>query len=300
MNGGENKGYARRAFAGKSGGYTIIEVLLFVAISGFMFVVAAIFINGKQAQVAFKQGMNGANSEIDSIVNQVANGEYNSLGNYKCSAGAGSGPQFTNGSQDQGANEGCIFVGKVLQFNPAGNPSSYEIYTVAGRQFDATTGEAVTSFSAALPCVVDSCGGSGPNLTTSGQLQDGLQITHMLQCAGNDPDCTNGASVGAFGFFSSFSSLNSQKTGDLQSGSQSIVTAVVPHVNYGDTVPNAIAEMNQYLGTIGGGNVIGSGDYLLLCFEYGTKTGAVTIGGSNGQQFTTNVKIGGEPAACKS
>ena len=52
----------------KPHGYTIVEVLIFLAISSLMFLLAATFISGKQSAVEFKQGMNDINTQIKSVV----------------------------------------------------------------------------------------------------------------------------------------------------------------------------------------------------------------------------------------
>ncbi|MGH7238724.1 MAG: type II secretion system protein, partial [Candidatus Saccharimonadales bacterium] len=85
-------------------GFTIIEVMIFLAVSGFMFVIAAVFINGKQDNVAFRQGMEAVASTVTNTIDTVANGEYPSLGNFTCNAGVGGQPTFTGGSTGQGSN----------------------------------------------------------------------------------------------------------------------------------------------------------------------------------------------------
>ena len=60
----------------KSGGYTIIEVMIFLAVSAFMFVVAAYFIQGKQANAEFNQGMQAINSSMQKVINDVNDNNY--------------------------------------------------------------------------------------------------------------------------------------------------------------------------------------------------------------------------------
>ena len=282
----------------RSGGYTIVEVMIFMAVSGLMFVAAAVFINGKQAQVEFKQGLSAANSQLGTIINEVSNGEYNSLGNSLCQTSPGPGqPQFiSSGTGNQGNSYGCIFLGKVIQYNVGGDSTSYNIYSIAGRQFTPNTINPVGSFAEADPIPIDpNVSNNYPNLTISGTLQNGTQINGLYQCQG---DCTNSANnsrtqIGAFGIFDSFSSSSSTMATAQDSGSQSIVVATVP---VGGTSVSHSTAVNTMIGSLS--NVTVNSDYILLCFKNGSKSGSITVGGINGQQFTTSMQVGGYPTIC--
>lgn len=284
-------------------GYTIIEVLIFVAISGFMFIVAAIFISGKQANVEFRQGVTDAATQIRTTVNEVANGEYNSVGNFKCTATAGNLPVFSTTSVDQGANggsNGCIFLGKVIQLDTGGDPTALTTYTVAAHQLD-SSGQAVTNFGDALPGPIVGVPSGTPDLTDRKKLQDGLVVTKMLKCDAGDTDCTSGKSIGAFGFFGSFGNYSTTTSGELQSGAQAIVTAAIPTSTMGEPEKGSsgmIKTLQDNLQTIDGSDTLHGGSYILLCFKNGTKAGSVIVGGNNGQQFTVTPLTGGLPAAC--
>lgn len=45
-------------------GYTVVEVMIVLAVSGIMFLVAANFINGKQQKTSFANGVNEMASRI--------------------------------------------------------------------------------------------------------------------------------------------------------------------------------------------------------------------------------------------
>lgn len=283
-------------------GYTIVEVLIFMAVSGLMFVMAIYFVGGKQSSVEFRQGLYDVNAEIRSAVNDVADGRFDALAfgsSTRCQAPAAGGPPVINnsGSVEQGANggaQGCIFLGKVMQFNVSdygGDSRNYfSTFTVAGRQVEAS-GLPVTSFSAASPTAIFPIAGrSTKDLTNSQQLQSGLESAGMFYCSG--ALCATRQSIGAVGFFGSFNPALGTASSSAQSGGQSVTTAYVPGSVWGDSRNGTANKINSNAQLINNSNIVRGGKYILLCFRNGTKEGAVMVGGVNGQQFTTNVKIG--------
>jgi len=163
-----------------------VEVMIFLAVSGFMFIVAAAFVSGKQSNAEFRQGMNDIASQIQQVINDVSDGHYPS-GSFTCTPGGSSGPTFSSGSTGQGANQGCMFLGQVMQFDiqdslGTNHPDEYNVYTVAGNQYangtttgpDLSTG--LSGASGAHPAAVFSNSG-GPDLTSRKTLEWGLQVT---------------------------------------------------------------------------------------------------------------------------
>jgi len=281
----------------KPHGYTIVEVLIFLAISSLMFLLAAAFISGKQSAVEFKQGSNDINTQIRSVVNDVSNGQYPPASTFSCTSPVlGTNPPTISSvmATAQGANGGCIFLGKVMQFNVGSIATAYNIYTVAARQ-TGPTGAAVTTFMDARPIAVDS---GVVNLTQKNSLQNGLVITKVLQCK---LDCsgTNGTPIGSFGFFGSLGNYGLSQSTVPESGAQTVVTASIPGSNFGDSEAAAAANINAQAKNISTTNIVGNGSYILLCFQNGNKKGSVSIGGLSGQQFTTTLETGsGVAVAC--
>lgn len=91
------------------GGYTIIETLIFLAISSLLFLSAVSTIGGRQASVQFTQATRDAQSKIQELINQVSTGYYPSAG-YTCTASV-AGLSFTNISSVQGTSKDCVFLG---------------------------------------------------------------------------------------------------------------------------------------------------------------------------------------------
>ena len=60
-------------------GYTIIEVMIVLAVSGVMFIIAASFISGKQESTAFTEGANEFASQLQQTIAEVADGQYSDV-----------------------------------------------------------------------------------------------------------------------------------------------------------------------------------------------------------------------------
>jgi len=113
----------------KYSGYTIIEVLIVLAISSFMFVIASQFISGKAADTSFRTGVNEMASRIQDAIDQVSNGQYTDQ-QVKCTI-SGDDFIFEDTSVPQGSNQDCIFIGKYFAFTT--DDTKYPLYTIAGK-----------------------------------------------------------------------------------------------------------------------------------------------------------------------
>ena len=60
----------------KPHGFTIVETLIFLAVSGLMFVSVLAYIGGKSGQTEFDQGIHSVFSQLQSIPASVSAGEY--------------------------------------------------------------------------------------------------------------------------------------------------------------------------------------------------------------------------------
>jgi hypothetical protein len=130
-------------------------------------------------------------------------------------------------------------------------------------------------------------------------MQNNLKIKHAYQC--NNPNCSSNRSIGSFGIFGSFNASLGTTSGAQQSGSQSITVAVIPNTTFGESESNMADVTGAPIDSIKTNtyqinsttDTLGSGKFILLCFTNDTKAGSITVGGSNGQQFTTEVKTNG-------
>jgi hypothetical protein len=122
------------------GGFTIVETLIFLAVSGAMFVIAFYGMRGQQDSVGFRQSLNGMEQKIREIYNNVDNGYFGSIGQYACTATApnyhvviaASVPNATTSGGDSGD---CIFIGKTVDFIND-NHTQMNIETLIGSRLD--------------------------------------------------------------------------------------------------------------------------------------------------------------------
>jgi prepilin-type N-terminal cleavage/methylation domain-containing protein len=200
-------------------GYTIIEVMIVLAVSGFMFLIATTFINGKQAHTAFTAGVNEMASQLQDAIQQVNAGEYSDI---PLTCTPGSPPQFANSaSPSQGTASGCVFVGKFFHFWTNQGPSAYEVFTLGGNRLVGI--DPAVSLTDVDPVPVQ---GLGLDLTVQNTIPQSLQIhsggtingVRVVDASGN----THSGNYG-FGFIESLGSLAAGGVGaTYASGAQAI------------------------------------------------------------------------------
>jgi hypothetical protein len=134
-----------------TGGYTLLEVLLFFAVSSALLAIFNVALRNQGAHTEFVASMNDVSSKMQQWVDEVKNGYSASSasaslasGNYDCNLNAQNKPVLTlpgvNG-HGTGSNANCIFLGKAIMINDEfGNPGPTDVndkiysYTVLGRR----------------------------------------------------------------------------------------------------------------------------------------------------------------------
>src|SRR5579863_8935858 len=104
-------------FGGKQPqGFTIIEVIIFLGVSGLLFLSVLGLINNEQNKTEFFQGIHEFFSEMQDLSNNVQIGYYTNSNDFSCSVSGAGAPVMSSGPNSQGANYGCTFIGRVIQF----------------------------------------------------------------------------------------------------------------------------------------------------------------------------------------
>ncbi|MBX4197100.1 hypothetical protein KW801_00905 [Candidatus Saccharibacteria bacterium] len=120
-----------------SGGYTIIEVIIFLAVSSALLLVSLIFLSGREGHVRFSQSMRDMQSKVQDWVNDVTDGfPVATDASYNCQAG-GSSVVINQGARNINSPPTCIFLGKAIQFTDAPSNLVYT-YSVFGQRLDSS------------------------------------------------------------------------------------------------------------------------------------------------------------------
>lgn len=234
-------------------GYTIVEVMIVLAVSGMMFVIAASFINGKQEQSAFTAGTKDMASQIQDVVEQVTDGKYSDIP-LGCNAG-GSSLGFPISSADQGTNSPCVFLGKLLQFSN-GSPD-YTLSSVAGARL---VGDIQPDLTNTKPTVI-------PGLDVQQATPQSLNVigTKIVDSNGNPH-------TDAFYVIGFLEGLGTSKHGSFQSGGQTVTMV------YSTALSPPIPPLS--------GGSLASLQYAqsaTICLSDGTQTAELVMGGGSSQ-----------------
>jgi prepilin-type N-terminal cleavage/methylation domain-containing protein len=275
-------------------GFTVIEVMIVVVVMGVLIISAMTLLSGKQAAVEFNQSANDIQAQVNQVINSVQTGYYVKPANFTCTPNNGVGPPNqqpivtvpVGGVDTTGTNNGCIFIGKAIQFGVHGtNMSGYNIYSLVGRQYDANTGDVVSTLPAADPIAMFDSSKPADYLAEKNTLLFGTKVYGNMNYQVSVGGPYNKTGIVAFVTNLSQVQLGGSSTAslyaiDTSSGSdynQSANTAVVNQINYASAVTGAV-----YFTPASSVNI---------CLYGGTdKVGILTIGNNN-RQLISKLRI---------
>jgi len=268
-------------------GYTIVEAMIFLAVTSVMFVLIAGSFSGQTSKAEFTSSVRQLDSQLQDTMNDIASGYYPVFNDIRCRA-VGGGPsgqqvQFDNApTGGQGTNQACTYIGRVIKFTPVtvGSSSAYRIMSVAGLRTNG--GAPVQNMTQASPRVV-ALGNQYDNYSDTIQYPPGLELKWICYTNGcNDPE------IGAFGVFSTFANVSS--TGGLQSGSTGVDLYPITGSSITEDL-DATAGNIHNLNTTSVKNPAGG---ITMCFEGGRNQHAlIKIGGRGSNTSTFTEIIGG-------
>jgi len=258
-------------------GFTIVETMIFLAISSLIFLSAILLVSGQQAKTEFLISVKDTDSQIQQLLSNVSAGFYSRSGNFKCADVSPSGwtagqagfsgyainisPPGGGGAGGLGTlgtSNGCTFIGEVIQFSPSGNPYQYVVYPMVGREYksDALGGlTPVKSLADADPTAVySSVNNAGYNLSTYDGSQTftlpyGLKVNNVTYL---NPGVTNYpyADIGIFTSFVNFNSASgaggnynpNAVNNNSFSGAESIDVLPIPNTTLSDSQATAATK----------------------------------------------------------
>jgi Tfp pilus assembly protein PilE len=275
-------------------GYTIVEVMIFLAVTGALLVSALAIFSGQEGRTEFATGAREMESRMQDIINDVATGFYARSADFTCRGNSGA-PLFTPPSAEQGTNQDCIFIGRAMHFDLDGSAGAgYNVYSIAGLR-QAGSGalkHEVKDFAEAQPRAI--VNPPAPvDSTQNENLPPGLRFGKMYyrQNPSSAPQYIDGVS-----FFSSFSKYTASS---LQPGTMTV--SVVPLQGGGAAGSSSKATIASQIEGLGASAVpanIDPNGGVVICFDStsGGQYAELFIGGFRGH-LTTNldIKVGSCP-----
>lgn len=254
-------------------GFTIIEIMIFLAISGALLIIALNSISGKQDSTEFTTSLNSFVSNLRSSISYISDGYYQSPAGITCSANpgrendgawprTGAYPNITGTTGgSQGTQLGCTYIGEVLEFGIQNSGvEEYKTYPVVGLQYDQGGASLpltnATNLTQAVPTLVTSS-------ADTSVLGYGISVksicysdTNYTPGFASSSQCsylggTNVLQVGAIGFFTTFNGYNTAVGGNglLNEGSQSIDLIPIPGSTEGMLPSNLANAVNPLCNT---------------------------------------------------
>lgn len=257
------------------GGYTLVEVMIFIAISAVLFLSAMLTFRGQQAGTQFSQAVRDFDSKLQTVMNDTSTGFFPREDDIGCQmTGSPNNPiVFNNSGLEQGARINCIFLGKAIQLGPDGNDRKMNIYTAVGRRQTAIGSNQLNAdpktIEEATPTLAFD---SNLDLTESYDLRWGMRVK------------STGASQPAPGSMAGFyNSLTPIGGGNIITGAQSVEMYLytLPFGQTRQQAKNAVIDHD----------VDTSANQWRICLVRGDgrQAAEITVGSNNGRVTSTKV-----------
>lgn len=273
------------------GGYTIVEVMIFLVISSALLIGAIGLFGGKIQRTEFTQSVQNLATQLQTTANEVSTGTYDTSKPFDCTYSGGtvttaptSGP---SGDAIQGTRSQCVFLGKVMNFDSSddplcvdpADPSSLcdhsDIYTVVGRRLANDGTSVVTSLlgsDGAKPTLVKT-----PNITGRYDYQNDTHVTAVFQKASASQPAQP---VSGLALLQSFGGTYTGSS--LGSGAQNVQVWYIQKTPP-NSAPVGLTEMNNLVTT---SSLFGPNPSqpLVICLISGdnTQNASITLDPSNG------------------
>ena len=115
----------------KWGGYTIVEVMIVLAVSSAMFLGAAALISGKQGSAQFNTSVHNFTSQLNAVAQTVSDGDFSTTQNWQCNTTSATPPVVT--PTTGGGTGYCMYIGQVMQLPT--NSNSFVLTPLIGAQY---------------------------------------------------------------------------------------------------------------------------------------------------------------------
>ena len=254
----------------RAGGYTVIETMVYLAVTSALFVAVATIISGQQGRTEFTQTVREVESRVRDLVNDIETGYYPSQQNFSCQTTNESGRETprisTASSDDLGTNSECVFLGQAFHFPINQNPQSLQVYTVVANRL-LPNGKDATTFADLNPV-------SDAVLAQTYTFSDAISF-EAVRYGLND--------IGAFGVYSS-----PAPGAGGEVGSGSVTSNLVPLTNTRDN-----STQQEVFNDLGNTTAINPSNGIEICLKSNTNDqyGIIRLGAQN-RKLVTEAKIG--------
>lgn len=261
----------------KTAGFTIVETMIVLAVTGLLFVTIAASMSGRQAKAEFQTASGDIRDSLQQIIGEVQTGYYPNNGTFTCSDSGGQiniQPNMGGGGQ-QGTNQGCVFIGKVIQFDSPGQ-GTYNSIPVVGLQ-------SANSLAGANPTLLAGAGSAKISSYTTNPLKFGLQLVAIKY--DNGVGKTNAGAVGIL--------FNITQSGDTQQIQTGTIYPDVYALNGDYSLPGfqdpsiAAGIINKELTK--GFYTVNPSKGVWLCFARGDDYAEIQIGGGKTGQLSVEL-----------
>lgn len=282
-------------------GFTIMETMIVLVVTGALFLSVAGLISGKQASNEFLISSRDISTEIRQITSEVSNGYYPNRGDFNCMVDGSNKVKITAGSTAQGSNDDCIFLGKVLLFGDTsgGTGQGIKIFSVAGARMNGD--DIVTSLDDAQPTLLYP---SSPYAPTAPDESENYTIHYGLNAqGGGDTNFVNGGVTKPVGGIAILTPLNRSGDGPGYEVTPARQVEILPIVGttVGQDYTSFVRAANCYLRQDTGGcgasvpaRITNPDGGVHICYSSNGANQSVllTIGGSNPSSVTMDIKNG--------
>lgn len=290
-----------------SDGFTIVETLMFLAVTSALLASALTLVSGAQNKTEFSQAVNEFNQQINLVMNNVANGYYDNKDNFAgtntCALDGSGLITFSSVASGQGTNSDCVFIGRALQFATG---SEYYIYNLVAKRVktDPATLEKidVQTFEEAKIRVIDDLSVTGhtdwPETTEIAKIKNGLTVAKVQYLNAGATESTGGVAF--------YGGLAGYSAGNLSNGARQVDFSHIPGTAIAPPTPTAqkafVEELEAYSDSSGGvgSYTITSGldakknpaSGVWICLDSGgTNQHATILIGGTGSQNSTKLNI---------
>lgn len=263
-----------------AGGFTIVESLIVLGVTGVLFVSLVGMVSGQQSKARFKSAMNDITSHIQMQINEVSTGYYPNAGNFSCTVQTIGGvrrPAISSGVNTQGTNPACTFIGRVVMYAiPGTDPEQVKVQTLIGLRKTEKFRTPATLAEASPRVLASGNTFTSPvDASSTKTLQYGTTMAWMRRA--------DGQRISGFGVVSM---PNGQiaygDNGAMESGT--VIPVIVPIERGGGTSVGLTSQAGVDIITSTIASSTPADGPIKLCFRSGTtdQSGLVTIGGKYG------------------